>query len=133
MVEAAKGLFRQAMLLGWDAKHGGFFYTLDWQDKPDKCMKLWWPACEAVGAAHFLNELCPAPEWEAAYRQVWDVLSSAFVDRANGGWREELTEDMKPSFTIFPGKGDIYHALQACLIPLYPATGSLTRAIQQTP
>lgn len=132
MVDAAEGLFRQSMALGWDASHGGFFYTLDWQDAPDKRMKLWWTACEAVGAAHFLNELRPSQEWETAYRQVWDVLSSAFVDRTYGGWREELTEDLQPSFTIFPGKGDIYHALQACLIPLYPATGSLTRAIQQT-
>ena len=29
----------------------------------------------------------------------------------------------------FGGKGDIYHALQACLIPLYPATGSLTKGL----
>ena len=92
-------------------------------------MKLWWPACEAAAAAHFLNELDPNPEWEAAYRQVWDVIATAFIDRQNGGWREELTEDLQPSYTIFPGKGDIYHALQACLIPLFPATGSLTRAI----
>ncbi|MBV1703532.1 MAG: AGE family epimerase/isomerase [Hyphomicrobiales bacterium] len=133
MVEAAQGLFRQSLTLGWDAVHGGFFYTLDWQDQPAKRMKLWWPACEAIGAAHFLNELCPSPEWEPVYVRVWDVLSSSFIDRRNGGWREELTEDLKPSFTIFPGKGDIYHALQACLIPLYPATGSLTHAILTNP
>jgi hypothetical protein len=36
---------------------------------------------------------------------------------------------MRPAHTLFAGKGDIYHALQACLIPLYPATGSLTRGI----
>ncbi|WP_108257634.1 AGE family epimerase/isomerase [Mangrovicoccus ximenensis] len=129
MPEAAQGLFRQAMALGWDAARRGFFYTLDWQDRPEKRMKLWWPLCEAAGAAHFLNELLPAPDWETAYRQIWDVLSAGFVDRRNGGWREELTEDLQPAFTLFPGKGDIYHALQACLIPLYPATGSLTRAI----
>lgn len=130
MVEAAQGLFRQAMALGWDGDKGGFFYTLDWDDRPQKRMKLWWPACEGVAAAHFLNELAPAPEWEAAYRRIWDVIATAFVDRRHGGWHEELTEDLRPSYALFPGKGDIYHALQACLIPLYPATGSLTRAIQ---
>lgn len=36
---------------------------------------------------------------------------------------------MTPVHTLFPGKGDIYHALQACLIPLFPATGSLTKVI----
>jgi hypothetical protein len=38
---------------------------------------------------------------------------------------------MAPAHTIFPGKGDIYHALQACLIPLFPATGSLTKVIAE--
>ena len=36
---------------------------------------------------------------------------------------------MRPAYSLFAGKGDIYHALQACLIPLYPATGSLTKGI----
>ena len=40
---------------------------------------------------------------------------------------------LTPAFTLFPGKADIYHALQACLIPLYPATASLTRAIAEAP
>ena len=30
---------------------------------------------------------------------------------------------------VFVGKPDLYHALQACLIPLYPVTGSLTHGI----
>jgi sulfoquinovose isomerase len=129
MVEAAQGLFRQSMALGWDQKLGGFFYTLDWADQPAKRSKLWWPACEGVAAAHFLNELAPAAEWEAAYRQIWDTIARGFVDRQNGGWHEELTEDLTPSYTLFPGKGDIYHSLQACLIPTVSATGSLTRAL----
>ncbi|MCW1918610.1 AGE family epimerase/isomerase [Rhodobacter sp. KR11] len=128
MVEAAQGLFTQAMALGWDQAKGGLFYTLDWENRPAKRMKLWWPLCEAAAAAHWLNELVPG-EWEADYRRIWEVIGAHFVDRQNGGWYEERTEDLAPSYEIFPGKGDIYHALQACLIPLYPATGSLTRAI----
>lgn len=130
MVEAAEGLFSQAMALGWDQARGGLFYTLDWENVPAKRMKLWWPLCEAVAAAHWLNEVAPRPDWEAAYRQVWDVIATHFVDRQNGGWHEERTEALAPSFEIFPGKGDIYHALQACLIPLFPATGSITQAIR---
>ncbi len=129
MAEAAEGLFRQSMALGWDAGKGGFFYTLDWDDRPEKRMKLWWPMCEGAAAAHVLGELRPAPEWEEAYRRIWDLIAARFLDRRHGGWHEELTEDLQPSHLLFPGKGDIYHALQACLIPLYPASGSLTRAI----
>ena len=62
-------------------------------------------------------------------RAYFGRLSAAII--RHGGWIEECTEDLRPSFTIFSGKGDIYHALQACLIPLYPAEGSLTRGIIQ--
>ncbi|GAB4064045.1 AGE family epimerase/isomerase [Ancylobacter sonchi] len=126
---AAQNLFSQSVVLGWDGEKGGFFYTLDWNDRPDKRNKLWWPACEGAGAAHFLNEHLPSDFHEEYYRKIWDLIERVFIDHKNGGWHEELTEDLVPSHTLFPGKGDIYHALQACLIPLFPATGSLTKVI----
>lgn len=86
--------------------------------------------CEAVGAAHFLNEHLPSDRfYEDSYRLIWGTIANCFIDHKNGGWHEELTEEMTPTHTLFPGKGDIYHALQACLIPLFPATGSLTKVI----
>ena len=33
------------------------------------------------------------------------------------------------SIAVFTGKPDLYHAVQACLIPLLPATGSATRGL----
>ena len=130
MPEAAKALFVKAMTLGWDKDKGGFFYTLDWSDKPAKTYKLWWPMCEAIGAAHFLSEHLPAERfYEDSYRLISGTVAHRFIDHTHGGWHEELTEDMTPAHTLFPGKGDIYHALQACLIPLFPATGSLTKVI----
>lgn len=129
MPGAAQGLFARAVATGWDGVHGGLFYTLDWQDQPAKRLKLWWPICEGIGAAHFLAAHLPDPMHEASYRQFWNTIARAFLDHRHGGWIEECTEDLRPSFTIFPGKGDIYHALQACLIPLYPAIGSLVAVI----
>lgn len=132
MPEAARGLFFQSMKLGWDKQFGGFFYTLDWDNRPDKRFKLWWPLCEGVGAAHYLNEHAPSDFHEQSYRSIWSFIAANSLDQENGGWHEELSEDLKPANTLFPGKGDIYHALQACLIPLYPASGSLTKMIAQT-
>lgn len=129
MPDAAEALFKQSIMLGWDKDKGGFFYNLDWNDKPDMRDKLWWPASEAIGAAAFLCEHRPSAFHEEWYRHIWDVIASSFIDETNGGWHEQLTEDLKPSYTLFGGKGDIYHALQACLIPLYPATGSLTKGL----
>lgn len=129
MLEAGEQLFARAMADGWDKAHGGLFYTLDWNDTPDKRMKLWWPLCEAAGAAHFLNQHVPSTIHEEAYRRIWGVIAQSFIDTEHGGWHEEKTEDLKPSYALFPGKADIYHALQACIIPLFPATGSLTKVI----
>lgn len=127
---AAQSLFVQSMALGWDRQKGGFFYTLDWDNVPAKKEKLWWPMCEAAGAAHFLNEHLPVDEfYEDSYRRIWSTIANRFIDHKNGGWHEELTENLVPANTLFPGKGDIYHALQACLIPLFPADGSLTKVI----
>jgi mannose/cellobiose epimerase-like protein (N-acyl-D-glucosamine 2-epimerase family) len=129
---AAQSLFVQSMALGWDRQQGGFFYTLDWDNVPAKTEKLWWPMCEAAGAAHFLNENLPADAfYEDSYRKIWSTISNRFIDHKNGGWHEELTENLVPANTLFPGKGDIYHALQACLIPLFPADGSLTKVITE--
>ena len=132
MPQAAEGLFSQSMALGWDQEKGGFFYTLDWNDVPAKRSKLWWPVSEGAGAAHFLNHHFPSDFHEGSYRKIWNIVANAFLDHEHGGWHEELTEDLQPASTLFPGKGDIYHALQACLIPLYPAEGSLTKMIVES-
>jgi sulfoquinovose isomerase len=132
MPGAASELFRQSIELGWDKEKGGFFYALDWDDKPRLSQKLWWPCAEAIGAAAFLNEHSPSDFHEQWYRTLWGFADRHLIDHRNGGWRPELTEDLKPGRTLFTGKPDLYHALQACLIPLFPATGSLTKVIPET-
>jgi mannose/cellobiose epimerase-like protein (N-acyl-D-glucosamine 2-epimerase family) len=129
MMEAAEKLFRSAVTRGWDEARGGFYYTLDFAGRPAITHKIWWPATEAIGAAAFLNALKPDRFYEHWYRKVWDFSATCFIDPANGGWYGELGDDLKPMDRFFTGKPDIYHALQACLIPLFPATGSLMRAV----
>lgn len=130
--DASQGLFRQAINLGWDTDNGGFFYTLGWDNKPVLRQKLWWPCAEAIGAASFLCEHRPNEFHEAWYRHIWGFVDHHLIDHQHGGWYPELSEDLRPDASLFTGKPDLYHALQACLIPLFPATGSLTRVIQQT-
>lgn len=127
--DAATALFRQSIILGWDEKYGGFFYTLDWENKPRMREKLWWPVCEAIGAAAFLNAHVPSDFHEQWYRKLWDFAAAHLLDKEYGGWHPELSEDLNPGSRLFEGKPDIYHAFQACLIPLYPAEGSLTAMI----
>ncbi len=43
MIEAAAELFRKTAAIGWDRKLGGFYYTLDWSDRPHQTDRYWWP------------------------------------------------------------------------------------------
>lgn len=129
MTDAARNLFRSSIDLGWDKVHGGFFYTLDWNDQPAMREKLWWPVSEAIGAAAFISAHDHEDYFQSWYRKLWDFAENHVIDHERGGWLSELQEDLTPGARLFVGKPDIYHALQACLIPLYPATGSLTHAI----
>jgi sulfoquinovose isomerase len=129
MTDAARNLFRQSIELGWDQAHGGFFYTLDWDNKPMMREKLWWPVSEAIGAAAVLSTHDRDDYFQGWYRKLWDYAENHVIDHQRGGWLSELKEDLTPTSRLFVGKPDIYHALQACLIPLFPSSGSLTAAI----
>ncbi len=129
MPEAAKALFRRALGDGWDTATGGIYYTLEWDGAPRIRDRYWWPCCEAIGAVAFLAGIDDDPEFEAWYRRIWSFVATRFVDRENGGWFPQLDERLVPNADPFFGKPDIYHALQACLIPLLPKTGSITRGL----
>jgi mannose/cellobiose epimerase-like protein (N-acyl-D-glucosamine 2-epimerase family) len=129
MPEAAVALFRRAFEDGWDAAEGGFYYSLDWDGRPRIRDRYWWPCCEAIGAAAFLATIDDDPWFEDCYRRVWDFAVAHLIDRENGGWFPQLDDRLVPNSDPFFGKPDVYHALQACLIPLLPKTGSITRGL----
>ncbi len=127
--QAAEKLFRNSIALGWDHEKGGFHYTLEWDNTPRLRQKLWWPVTEGIGAAAWLAAHSSDPFFEVWYRRIWGFAANHLIDHAKGGWHAELDENLRPARGFFTGKPDIYHALQACLIPLYPARGSLTKMI----
>jgi mannose/cellobiose epimerase-like protein (N-acyl-D-glucosamine 2-epimerase family) len=114
---------------GWDNDKGGFFYTLDWDGNPLVQDRYWWPCCEGIGASAFLNAIDGDPIYERWYRQIWSFIATRFIDRENGGWRAQIDDALRPSSGPFFGKVDIYHSLQACLIPTLPTTGSVTKGL----
>ncbi len=123
---AATMLFRNSIALGWDHEKGGFFYALDWQNQPPLA-----PAAVVAGHGGHRCRAFPCrarcrPVLRTWYKHIWDFCDVHFIDHARGGWTMAVGDDLKPVAGFQQGKPDLYHALQACLIPLYPATGSLT-------
>jgi len=129
--QCSKALFSQAVSDGWDEGAGGFYYTLDWDGKPLVRDRYWWPCCEGIGASAFLNAIDGDPFYERWYRRIWSFTATRFIDRENGGWRAQIDDALRPSSGPFFGKVDIYHALQACLIPTLPTSGSVTSGLLQ--
>ena len=126
---AARALTARATTEGWNADAGGFHYTLDWAGKPHLHNRLWWPCAEGIGAVAFLNAVDGAPQYEEWYRRIWTFVANSLVDRQNGGWLTEAVDPATPGTRLFEGKPDLYHALQACLIPLLPTSGTITHGL----
>lgn len=128
LTDAARGLFAQAVAQGWDPTTGGLYYTTEYDGAPRVRDRLWWPVCEGIGAAHFLGARDGDSFYENWYQRFWAFSTRAFIAR-NGGWKMQLNDDLAEIPGYFVGRPDLYHAFQATLIPLYPATGSLTKGI----
>lgn len=125
MPDAAASLFATAVEDGWDSTRGGFYYTLGWDGRPHIDARYWWPVCEGIGAANALSGVTSDPSYEAWYRHLWDFAATNLIDRQHGGWFPQLGSDNRPTPRPFAGKPDLYHALQACLLPLVPPSAGL--------
>lgn len=130
LVEAAQGLFDRATQDGWAAP-GGFVYTTDMTGRPVIDRRLHWVVAEAIGAAAALQQAVGDPVYEDWYRRAWDFAATHLIDRDSGSWRHELGADLRPVEGTWSGKPDIYHALQATLIPRLPSAGGLAGALRE--
>ncbi len=131
MKEAAQALFLHTCEIGWDVPKGGFYYTLDWDDRPDCADRYWWPCAEGIAAAAVLRQAGGDARFEEWYRRIWSFVVTHVIDHDGGSWHPELDANLHPVNRVFVGKPDLYHAVQACLIPLLPTSGSATRGLMR--
>jgi mannose/cellobiose epimerase-like protein (N-acyl-D-glucosamine 2-epimerase family) len=126
MIPAARALYAAAVRDGWEADGApGFVYTLDWSGVPVVRERMHWVAAEAIGAAAVLYRRTRAEEYGDDYRRWWEYAGEFLLDRDGGSWWHELGADNAPSQTVWRGKPDIYHAVQATLMPRLPASPAL--------
>jgi sulfoquinovose isomerase len=129
MLPAATALFAQAVRDGWAADgKPGFVYTTDWDGKPVVRQRMHWVAAEAIAAAAALHTRT-GDERYAVWLRTWCThVRDHFVDTEHGSWWHELDTGNRPAASTWSGKPDIYHALQATLIPRAPLTAGLAAA-----
>lgn len=132
MKDASISLFNMAIAEGWDNETGGFYFTVDWAGKPVDRDRYWWPCTEGIGAAAFLAEVTGEPVYEGWYRRIWDWCDAHLIDRQNGSWHHQLNNELEPVNDPWFGKPDLYHSLQASIIPLLPTRGSILHGLVYT-
>jgi mannose/cellobiose epimerase-like protein (N-acyl-D-glucosamine 2-epimerase family) len=84
---------------------------------------------EAIGAAAALYRATGDPSYAERYRDWWDYAATYVIDYAQGSWFHELDPENHPAATIWQGKPDVYHAVQATLLPRLPLTPALAPAL----
>ena len=126
---AARALYHRAVTDGWAADGvEGFVYTTDWSGTPVVRDRMHWVVAEAIGAAAALFERTGEERYAVDYARWWDHAARHLIDPA-GSWRHQLGPDLAASGSVWPGKADLYHAVQATLIPRLPLGPALAPAL----
>jgi sulfoquinovose isomerase len=127
LLESSRLLFERAAADGWQGQ--GFLYTTDWDGKPVVEDRLHWVVCEAIAAAAALHRATGNADDENRYRHWWDLAERSFIDRVHGSWWAQLDAANRPATSVWSGKPDTYHAVQATLLPRLPLAPSLASAV----
>ena len=129
--EGAVALFDRSVADGWAVDGAeGFVYTTDWSGKPVVRTRLHWVVNEATNAAAALWSVTGDPRYDKLYQEWWAYAERYLIDRVDGSWRHELDERNLPAASVWPGKPDAYHAVQATLVPQLPLAPSFAFALR---
>jgi mannose/cellobiose epimerase-like protein (N-acyl-D-glucosamine 2-epimerase family) len=114
----ARHLVNTALADAWDPDQGGLYYTLNFDGTPKERARYWWPITEAIGVLSTLIKLDRNKHDEEWYRRMWKFAQTHFIDQNLGGWFPEIYADGSSKARQFLGKPDLYHSIQATLLPL---------------
>ena len=128
-IEAAENLYNRAVADADGAP--GICYTTDWNGKPVVHDRMHWTLAEAINTSSVLFHVTDNEKYAADYAEFMKYLDEKVLDHVNGSWFHQLDRENNLLETVWPGKSDIYHALQATLIPYYAPGLSIAVAVKK--
>ena len=129
-IEAARNLFDRAVADAWNADGApGIVYTTDWDGTPVVHDRMHWTLAEGINTAATLYRVTGEEKYADQYAQFMQYLDTCVVDHVNGSWFHQLDRQNHLLTTVWPGKSDLYHALQATLIPYCKVGVSIAPAV----
>ena len=130
LLAAARELFDRAVADGWAVDGAdGFVYTTDWDGTPIVRDRMHWVVAEAIAAAAALRTRTGNDRYSQLAATWWGYAEGHLFDRTYGSWHHQLDATNHVIETVWPGKPDLYHAVQACLIPQLPLAPSIASAL----
>jgi sulfoquinovose isomerase len=131
LLSAAEGLFDRAVTDGWAVDGAdGFVYTTDWNGTPVVRDRMHWVVAEAIAAAAALGRRTGDDRYADLAAAWWAFAERYLFDRTYGSWHHQLDAGNRVIGTVWPGKPDLYHAVQATLIPRLPLAPTMATALQ---
>lgn len=131
-VEAAENLFNRAIADAWNVDGApGIVYTTDWNGKPCVHDRMHWTLAEAINTSAVLYRVTGKQQYADNYAEFMQYLDETVLDHVNGSWFHQLDEHNQLLGTVWPGKSDIYHALQSMLIPYHRVDTSIACAVKE--
>lgn len=131
-LQAVENLYTTAIKDGWDADGApGIVYTTDWQGKPVVHDRMHWTLAEAINTSAVLYHVTGREKYAKDYAEFMKYLDEVVMDHENGSWFHQLDEHNHLKGTVWPGKSDLYHALQSTLIPYHKADTSIAPAVKK--
>lgn len=130
-IRSAESLYRQAVQDAWNADGGpGIVYTTDWDGNPVVHDRMHWTLAEAINTSAVLYHVTEKAEYAQDYAQFLQYLDETVADHENGSWYHQLDARGNVMDTVWPGKCDLYHALQSMLIPRCRPVRSIAAAVK---
>lgn len=131
-IEASERLFSRAVSDAWDCDGApGIVYTTDWEGKPVVHERMHWVLAEAINTSAVLYRVTGKEEYAEKYAMFMEYLDKYVLDHVHGSWFHELDQENHVSGKVWPGKPDLYHALQATLIPYCDPSLSVAAAVAE--
>lgn len=129
-LDIAAKLYKRARDDAWNADGApGIVYTTDWEGRPVVHDRMHWTLAEAINTSAVLYRMTGDEEYANDYAMYMEYLDTAVIDHTCGSWFHQLNEHNNPIGTVWPGKSDLYHAFQSCLIPYSRVGVSIAKAV----
>ena len=90
--------------------------------------RMHWTLAEAINSSAVLYRVTNETKYAEQYSMFLEYLDETVLDHSCGSWFHQLDRHNQVKQTVWPGKPDIYHALQAMLIPYSDVSVSIAKA-----